>query len=162
AFQGGVIVGAGNINNDGFADIITCSGQGGASNVRVFTGNHMDSGILPPPALANFFAFNPSFTGGAFVSAGDSPGARPLGGVVGAGPGGPPAVRVIDGTKLNQVQANGQISSSALLADFLAYDGSLLAGVRVDTTDANGDGKADIVTGPGPGGGPNVRVFRAT
>src|SRR5262249_17565263 len=28
--------------------------------------------------------------------------------------------------------------------------------------DVNHDGKADVVTGAGPGGGPNVKVFRGT
>ncbi|HTK77817.1 MAG TPA: hypothetical protein VL371_21295, partial [Gemmataceae bacterium] len=65
---------------------------------------------------------------------------------VGAGPGGLPIVNFYDG-------------GGTLLRSFLAYDGSFRGGVRVATGDLNGDGYAEIVTAPGPGGGPHVKVF---
>jgi serralysin len=48
------------------------------------------------------------------------------------------------------------------LASFFAYDQSFSGGVRVAAVDVNGDGKADIVTGAGPGGGPHVKAFDGT
>ncbi len=43
--------------------------------------------------------------------------------------------------------------------EFLAYDASFLGGVHVAVGDVNGDGVPDIVTAPGPGGGPHIRAF---
>lgn len=43
--------------------------------------------------------------------------------------------------------------------DFYAYGSSFLGGVRVAVGDVNRDGVPDIVTAPGPGGGPHVRAF---
>ena len=43
--------------------------------------------------------------------------------------------------------------------DFFAYDDTFRGGVRVAVADVNGDGAEDIVTGPGPGMPPLVRVF---
>src|SRR5262249_37036047 len=40
-----------------------------------------------------------------------------------------------------------------------AYDAAFRGGVYVAAGDCNGDGKADIVTGAGAGGGPQVQVF---
>lgn len=45
------------------------------------------------------------------------------------------------------------------LASFLAYDKNFRGGVRVAAGDVNGDGTEEIVTAPGPGGGPHIRVF---
>src|SRR5262249_29423080 len=59
-----------------------------------------------------------------------------------------PEIKVIDGTKLGMLDANGEIDNQALLADFLAYPSSFTAGLFVAVADFNGDGKADIVTGP--------------
>lgn len=42
---------------------------------------------------------------------------------------------------------------------FFAYDPSMTSGVRVATGDVNGDGVDDVITAPGPGGGPNVKAF---
>jgi hypothetical protein len=95
--------------------------------------------LVPPPGT--WAAFGPTFRGGVEVAAG-------RGAVVaGAGPGGGPQVSVFD-------PAGGARGA------FLAYDGAFRGGVRVATCDTDGDGSDEIVTAPGPGGGPDVRVFR--
>jgi hypothetical protein len=80
--------------------------------------------------------------------------------ITGAGPGGGPHVKVIDGAKLNQVdQTTGVILDSALIYGFFAYSPTFTGGVRVATGDVNADGLSDIITAAGPGGGPHVQVF---
>jgi len=66
---------------------------------------------------------------------------------VGAGVGGGPRVRVY-----------GRLSDPPV-ADFFAYDPDTRGGVRVAVADLTGDGIADVVTAPGPGLPPLVRVF---
>lgn len=61
--------------------------------------------------------------------------------------GSPPTVRVFTN------------SGSEIVAEFDAYDASFTGGVRVSMGDVDGDGEEEIVTVPGPGGGPQVRVF---
>jgi autotransporter-associated beta strand protein len=65
---------------------------------------------------------------------------------VGAGDGGFPLVNVYN--------ANG-----GLIRSFLAYDSSFHGGVHVSTADMNRDGVNDIITAPGRGGGPVVRIW---
>jgi hypothetical protein len=71
--------------------------------------------------------------------------------VFGAGRGGGPHVKAYSfvGGALEEV------------ASFFAYDPTFNGGVNVATADTNGDGKHEIVTGAGPGGGPHVRTFTA-
>ncbi|HVE93902.1 MAG TPA: FG-GAP-like repeat-containing protein [Acidimicrobiales bacterium] len=68
--------------------------------------------------------------------------------VTGVGAGGGPHVIVRDAAGSEQ-------------AGFMAYDPRFLGGVNVATGDLDGDGIDEIVTAPGPGGGPHVRVFNA-
>jgi hypothetical protein len=67
--------------------------------------------------------------------------------IVALGPGAAPWLRVFDGATLSQVR------------EFLAYSESFRGGVFVAAGDVTGDGRADVVTGAGPGGGPHVRAF---
>jgi parallel beta-helix repeat protein len=139
-FTGGVRVAKGDVNGDGFPDLITAPGPGRAPEIKVFDGK---TGAL----IRDFFAYDPSFTGGVYVAAGDVNGDGHADIITGAGGGGGPHVKVFDG------------QSGIELMSFFAYAPNFVGGVRVAAGDMNGDGLADIVTGPGPGGGPNVAVF---
>jgi hypothetical protein len=139
-FFGGVRVAAGDVNGDGFADIITGAGPGGGPHVKVFSGR---DGSL----LQSFFAYDPSFTGGVYVAAGDTNGSGRANIITGAGATGGPHVVVYRGSDL------------AVLQSFFAYDPtSFFGGVRVGAV-TDTDGRAAILTAAGPGGGPHVEVF---
>jgi FG-GAP-like repeat len=91
-------------------------------------------------------AYDPAFLSGVSVTLGDVDGDGTVDVITGAGPGGP-HVRVFSGVDLHE------------LASFFAYDPAFQGGVRVAAGDVDGDGRADIITGAGPGGGPHVQVF---
>lgn len=139
-FLGGVRVAAGDVNGDGRDDIITGAGPGGGPHVKVFNGQTGDQ-------LDSFFAFQ-GFSGGVFVAAGDVTGDGRADIITGADAGGGPHVKVFSGA-----------SSTIILHDFFGYEGSFTGGVRVAAGDVNGDGSADIITGPGNGAAPHVKIF---
>ena len=140
AFRGGVLVAAGDVDGDGFADIIAGSGVLGGPNVRVFSGR---TGSL----LRSFFAYDASFRSGVQVGAGDLNGDGFADILTGSGPGAGSNARVFDGR-------TGQLTQS-----FYAFGPTSNGGVSVSSTDADGDGRADIVVGAGVGLPGQVRVL---
>src|SRR6185295_2187339 len=97
-------------------DVIAGAGPGAGPHVQVFDGS--DNRLL-----GTFYAFGPTFPGGVTVGSDDVNGDGRADIIVAAGPGGNSHVKVIDGTKLGQVLADGQIADSALLASFYAFAG---------------------------------------
>ena len=130
-FTGGVTVAAGNLGG-AKNSIVTGAGAGGGPHVKVFDG----AGAVQ----ASFFAYDPTFTGGVYVAAGG------LRVVTGAGAGGGPHVKTFT-------------AAGAAVSGFFAYDQGFTGGVRVATANLDDAIGAEIITGPGPGGGPHIRTF---
>ena len=112
--------------------------------------------------VTEFFAFGPTFPGGVKVAVGDVNGDGTADVIVGAGLGGAPHVKVIDGTKLGTLPPDGSIPDTALIASFFAFDPTVRGGVFVAAGDVNGDGRSDVIVSPGIGGGPHVKVIDGT
>ncbi len=161
-FKGGLSLAVGDVNRDGISEVIIGAGAGGGPQVKVIDGTKLTQqqagGVIADSALlGSFFAYNPVFAGGVTVGFSKNVFRRDL--IVGAGPGGGPHVKIIDGTKLTQTQTNGQIADSALLASFFAFDPGFAGGVNVAADDLNFDGSAEAIVAAGPGGGPHVKII---
>lgn len=121
----------------------TGADAGGGPHVKVFdsaTGQQQFS----------FFAYDSAFTGGVRVAVGDVTGDGQPDIVTAPGAGGGPHIKVFDG------------NTGGLVREFMAYDPAFRGGAFVDVADVNGDGRVDVITGPGAGGGPHVKVFSGT
>lgn len=138
----GLHVAAGDVDGNGLADIIVGSGPNGPPVVQVIDarGNQ----------LRLFDAFGPSFNGGVYVAAGDVTGDGFADIVTGSGPGSAAEVRSFDGRTGARV--------AGTLGSLFPY-GAFAGGVRVGAGDFDGDGRAEVITAAGPGGGPHLRVF---
>ena len=94
--------------------------------------------VTPGPdsyVAQQYFAYDPTFTGGARVAVGDVNADGKADIVTAAGPKGGPHVRIFSG-------ADGTV-----IREWMAYDTLFTGGVYVTAGDLTGDGKAEIVTG---------------
>ena len=98
-FTGGVFVASGDVNGDGFADIICGAAAGGGPNVTVFSGKDQAKTLL-----TSFFAYDSKFTGGVRVASADVNADGFFDLICGAGPGGGPNVTVFSGKDLGQTR----------------------------------------------------------
>ncbi|MFO0810517.1 MAG: hypothetical protein U0746_17970 [Gemmataceae bacterium] len=144
SFHGGVRVATADVTGDGVPDVITAPGPGGGPHVRVFDGTTF-------AVVREFFAYDARFTGGVFVAASQINFDGKADIITGAGAGGGPHVKVFDG------------ATGGVLSSFFAYAANFTGGVSVAGTDAYSTlrqtGNGSVITGPGPGGGPHVRIF---
>lgn len=114
------------------------AGVGGGPQVRLFS---PDGGLK-----ASFFAYDKNLRGGVNVALGDVDSDGQLEIITAPGRGSEPLIKIFS--------LQGKLKKS-----WLAYDQKFRGEVSVAVGDVNSDGQLEIITGPGEGGGPQVRVF---
>jgi murein DD-endopeptidase MepM/ murein hydrolase activator NlpD len=140
SFPGGGTVALGNVDGDKDLEMVTGAGSSGGPLVKIFDPNKI--------AKASFYAYDSGFTGGVDVASGDIDKDGKAEIITAPASMGGPHVKIFKG-------------DGTLLSEFLAYDSRWRGGVSVAAADLDNDGKAEIITGTGPGGGPHVKIFKA-
>ena len=142
-FEGGATIASANLDKDSKLELVTGTAFNGNGRTIIYVYDTTGK------ELQKFFAYGELFRGGVDVATADidKDGVAEI--ITGAGPGGGPHVKVF--------KANG-----TLVSEFMAYGSGFLGGVHVSAADIDGDGQVEIVTGPGSGGGPHIKVFSTT
>jgi hypothetical protein len=152
----GIHVAAADIDGDGYEEILTGAGPGPqyGPNVRAYD---YDGDYVSRIKPVNFFAysvrrFGVKVAGGDLTSTGRAD-------IITA-----PGKGAAFGPHIRGFYLAGNTVKPAPGISFFAYPSQLKYGASVNCGDINGDGKEEILTGPGPGSvyGPHVRAWEFT
>lgn len=151
-FRGGLRLTVGDVNRDGYQDVVVAPGFGGGPRITLYDGKTLGPGKNPATLVNDFFVFDAGLRTGFTLAAGDVDGDGYADIVAGVGAGGPPRVRVVSGADL----AAGRGVRS--VTEFDAGASTDWSGVRVSVRKYDADGQADVVVGSGAG--TFVRTYR--
>lgn len=140
SFGGGVQVATGDVDRDGIDEVVVVAGQGGAPHVRILE--------ITGEEISHFYAYDLSMRAGVNIALGDLDGDGIPEIVTAPRYGASPHVRVFD------IWGKAKFTPG-----FFAYDPAFRGGVNIAIGDLHGDGSNEIITAPGPSGGPHVRIF---
>jgi hypothetical protein len=138
-FNGGSFISAGNADSDSSTELVIGAGPTGGPHVKV-----VEQEGTP---IVDFFPYPKTFLGGVDVAMADVNGDGTAEIITAPSSRGGPHVKIYS---LAGVELGG----------FMAYDPVFQGGVNIATADIDGDNIAEIITAPGKGGGPHVRVFK--
>lgn len=138
AERGGLALAISDVNRDSLNELIVGSRLSAAPLVRIFNARGVQ--------LGQILAYHPDFRGGVFVAAGDldHDGFAEI--ITAPGSGGGPHIKVFDW-------------KGTLESEWFAYHKNFRGGVTVAIAHVSGDEGLDIITAPGNGGGPHIRIF---
>jgi hypothetical protein len=138
-FAGGARLAVGDLTGDGVPDIVTGTGSGANSGVRIFKTNLSANQATVSHSLYSSFSAFPKYNGGVNLAVGDVNGDGRADIVVGTDSGGTSLVRVYDGATISSG------SPPTLLVEIAPY-GKQSGGVRVALVDVDGDGVNELIT----------------
>lgn len=140
-FKGEVVLAAGNVNGEGFDEIVIAFGAGAKSDIRILNAE----GKL----IGAFFAFSRDYLGGLELAVANLNGFKN---------GGKSEIivmpRVGKETEIKIFDNHGKV-----LKSFFAFSRSYKGGASLSVGDLNNDGILEIVVGAQAGAAPHVRVF---
>lgn len=140
AHRTGLNVAMGDLDNDGDSETAVVPSGGAAPLVRIYSGTNNNY-------QREFKAYGTK-NSGADVAIADVSGDSKAEIITVAGAGVSAFVRIFS-------------DQGQLLGQFTAYPDAFMGGATISAGDVDGDGKAEIITGAGPSGGPWVEVFEA-
>jgi beta-glucosidase len=156
-FDVGANVAVGDVNHDGYGDIVT-GPTAGNPDVRVYSGKDIARGAFDPAGasqLAQWFAFAIDFDVGVNVAVGDTEGDGD-GDVITGATSGNPDVRIYSGKDIALGNFDPNHPEAGQLDQFFAFSLGSDGGVTVGAADFEHHGRADILTGSTKG--PSYRV----
>lgn len=161
AYTGPISVAVGDVNGDGFPDLVT-GALVGNPQVKVFDGRAIANGGINPTfpdasLLAQFFAYGLNFNVGVNVAVGDVLGNGFDDIITGASVGNP-HVKIYNGQAIALRAFNTSFPDANLLTQWFAYGLQFNIGVNVAAGDITGDSIAEVVTGA-TRGNPHVKVY---
>ncbi len=155
-FRGGARAAVGDINGDGYGDLVVAAGFEGGPRISVYDGKALTEG-QQVHLVGDFFAYSTTLRNGSYVAVGDVNGDGHADIIIGAGPGGGPEVEILNGETLLTQGAVAALADP--LANFYSGDPNNRGGVRVAVKNLDNSGDAGLVTGPGDGGGSGVQAY---
>lgn len=138
-YHSGINIAVGRLHG-GKRNYIIVGNKEGPPHVRIF---NMDGQLVNPGT----FPYGTGFRGGVNIGIGDLNGDDKMEIIVAAGSGGGAHIRILD--------RNCRLINPG----FFAFPTHWRFGVNVAVGDLDGNGTAEIIAVPGPGGGPHVRIF---
>lgn len=156
-FRGGARVAVGDVNRDGYDDLIVGAGVGGGPRVSVYSGVALAQGQLVN-LVPDFFAFDSTLRSGVFVTAGDFNGDGYADIAYSTGDTGGPRVRVVSGAEL-VANPGADVATLPALADFYALDPNDRNGINIAAVDMTGSSQAVLIVGSGNTTDDIVRVI---
>lgn len=139
---GGAKIAVADLGHDGVPEIIVGNGLGNEPRVTVYR--------TDGSTITSFLAYGADMGLGVTLAACDANGDGANDIVTGTQYGATPHVRTFDTT------------GKPIDAGFFAYSESFKGGVNITCGDLDGDGKPELITSPGPTGGPEVKTWKFT
>jgi hypothetical protein len=159
-FNVGVNVAVGDVNGDGYADVVTGASIGNP-HVKVYSGKAIATGSFQNGnaennILAQWFAYGLQFNIGVTVAVGDT-NADGYADIITGATAGNPHVKVFDGKAIATRTFDGNNPDASVMDQFFAYQLQYNVGAAVGAADFSGDGHDEVITGP-TRGSPHYRV----